>query len=165
MEELLHAGIHWSFINFVIFVGLLFFFLKKPVAEFWVSRSEDLKARFGEAENLSQAAKKEYQEWNGKISAVEEDAKNLILSLQREGDLEKTKLMEESVAQANQIRSDGVKIAQQEVQKAVEALKVKTAELAVGAATGFLKDSLNASDQSGLIEGYLKGVEKEGARL
>ena len=165
MEELLHAGIHWSFVNFVIFIGLLVFFLKKPLAAFWVERTQGLKARFEEADSLSRTARKEHGEWSQKISGVEEDAKNLILSFQREGDREKTKLMEEAVSVSNQIRTDSTKIAQQEVQKAVEALKVKTAELATKAAEGFLKESLNASDQSRLVEGYLKGVEKQGVRL
>jgi F-type H+-transporting ATPase subunit b len=161
MEDLLHAGIHWSILNFLIFVGLLFYFLKKPVAAFWVSRSEDLKVRLGESERLAQEAKRQHQEWSQKAAFADEDARNLVLSFQREGDHEKSKLMEEALYQVNQIKSDGTKIAKQEMQKARETLKVQTAKLAVESAAALIKESMKPEDQTRLTEGYLKGVEHE----
>lgn len=160
MEELLHAGIHWSALNFVIFVGLLVFFLRKPVAAFWVSRSEDLKLRLGESERLAHEARLKYDEWSRKASSAEDDARNIVLNFQREGDHEKSKLIEEALSLSAQVKSDGEKIAKQELQKARETLKVQTAKSAVESAAALIKESMNSADQTRLTEGYLKGVEQ-----
>lgn len=161
MEELLHSGIHWNLINFSIFVGLLFFFLRKPVKEFWASREGQIRFEIQEAEQLGREAKSHYEEARRLASRLETDAKELTMRLEREGEMEKKQLMEEGTKRSERLKEDVVRILDQEMRKTREFLKEQTATLALETAESMIRDQIQTQDQKKLSDEYLAGLERQ----
>lgn len=161
MHEFLEAGIHWSLINFAIFVGLLFFFLRKPVKEFWASREGQIRFEIEASERLSREAKAQNDELKKTISGLETEAKNLTLSLEREGEMEKKQIMDEGQRRSERLKQDSVRIMDQESRKAREVLKEQVANLALETAEKLIQENIQAQDQQRLSEQYIAAVERQ----
>ena len=161
MHEFLEAGIHWSLINFAIFVGLLFFFLRKPVKEFWASREGQIRFEIEESERLSREAKVQNDELKKTISGLDAEAKSLTLSLEREGELEKKQIVDEGQRRSERLKQDSVRIMDQESRKAREVLKEQVANLALETAEKLIQENIQAQDQQRLSEQYISAVERQ----
>ncbi len=68
----------WRIINFVVFVGILYYFLRKPVAEFFRTRKETIKEELEEAERLQIEAEKLLEETKEKLDKLELEIKNIL---------------------------------------------------------------------------------------
>jgi len=160
MEEILHSGIHWNLINFTIFVSILFFFLRKPVKEFWASREGQIRFDLEESARLGKEARTQNEEARRLVSRLDIDAKDLLLSLEREGEMEKKQLIEEGIRRSERLKQDNVRIIEQESRRAHEALKAQTAALALETAEKMIRDNLQPSDQKKLSDDYITGLER-----
>lgn len=163
MGELLHAGVHWSLINFALFVALLVFVLRKPVKEFWASRREQIRFALDESGRLKREAEERHEDLKKRLSRLETEARELVHSMEREGEAEKRRLMEEAERLASNVRQDTERILAQEIRKARETLKAQAVELAVELAEKTVRDHFKDTDQKKLSEEYLAGVEKGAA--
>lgn len=161
MHEILEAGIHWSLINFAIFVGVLFFFLRKPVQEFWKSREGQIRFELEESERLSREAKAQNDELKTRLSRLDSESKDLILSLEREGESEKKQLMEEGQRRSERLKKDAIRIIDQEARKARETLKEQVAGLALDTAEKMIQDNIQPQDQQKLSDQYVSGLERQ----
>ncbi|HSA58794.1 MAG TPA: ATP synthase F0 subunit B [bacterium] len=161
MDALLHSGIHWSLINFSIFVSLLFFFLKKPVKEFWESRAGRIRFEIEEGEKIGREAKSRHENLRKAMSRLEAESRDLVLSLEREGELEKKQLMEEGKKRSDRLKEDGLRILDQEARKARESLKGQVASLALETAERMVRENLKAEDQKRLSDDYMAGLERQ----
>jgi F-type H+-transporting ATPase subunit b len=160
MEEMLHSGLHWNLINFSIFVGLLFFFLRKPVKEFWEGRAVRIGFEIQEGEKLGRDAKARHDDLQKRVSRLDSDAQNLVLALEREGDLEKKQLQEDGNRRVARLRDDTARILDQEARKARETLKEQVAALALETAEKLIRENIRGEDQKRLSDGYLIGLER-----
>lgn len=157
------AGTHWRILNFAIFLGVLFFALRKPVKEFWASRSHEIRFAMEEAERLKREAKARHDGLEKRLARIEEEVKGLVRTLQQEGELEKGKMIEEAENLARRIQRDSERIAAQEIQKAKETLKAQTIQLSVELAERILREKFQESDQKRLSEKYLRELERGSA--
>lgn len=161
MNELIHSGVHWNLINFSIFVGVLFFFLRKPVKEFWESRSGRIRFEIEEGEKLGREAKSRHESLRKTISRLDAETQELVLFLEREGEMEKKQLMDEGKRRSERLKEDGRRILDQEARKARESLKGQVAALALETAEKLVRENLKAEDQKRLSDGYLAGLERQ----
>jgi F-type H+-transporting ATPase subunit b len=161
MEEILHSGLHWNLINFSIFVGLLFFFLKKPVKEFWEGRAVRIRFEMEEGEKLGREAKARHENLRKSVARLESDAADLARSLEREGEMEKKQLQDEGRRRAERLKEDAARILDQEARKAREFLKEQAASLALETAEKLVLENLKPEDQKRLSEQYLSGLERQ----
>lgn len=161
MEEILHSGLHWSLINFTIFVSLLFFLLKKPVKEFWEGRAGQIRFDIEEGEKLGREAKSRYENLRKSIARLDSDVHDLVLSLEREGEMEKKRLMEEGKRRSDRLKEDTVRILDQEFRKARESLKEQAAAIALETAEKMVRENLSGEDQKRLSDEYMTGLERQ----
>lgn len=164
MEEILSAGIHWRLINFALFVGLLVYFLKNPLKEFWKTRSQKIQSDLEESERLRRDAEKQYRQLEARLADIENEVQTLIRSLEEEGDLEKKRLIEDTEKIATRIKQDAERIADQEVRRARETLKAQAIQLSVEMAERLIRDNFKDTDQQKLVGRYLEKLEKENGR-
>ena len=159
MEEFLASGTHWRVLNFAIFLGVLFFALRKPVREFWATRSHEIRFAMEETDRLRREAKERHDGLEKRLARIEEEVKGLVRTLQQEGELEKGKMIEEAEKLARRIKSDSERIAAQEIQKAKETLKTQAVQLSLELAERIIREKFQESDQKRLSEKYLKQLE------
>lgn len=160
MEEFLAAGIHWRIFNFVVFLGSLFFILRKPVREFWVSRAHQIRFEIDESAKLKREFQERYDTLKKRVSRIEEEAKALVRFMEQEGELEKKKMIEEAEQLSRRIRHESERIADQEVRKAREILKAQTVQMAIELADRVIRENIRDEDQQRLTEKYMTGLER-----
>jgi F-type H+-transporting ATPase subunit b len=165
MHEFFESGMHWNLINFAIFVGVLFFFLKKPVKEFWASREGEIRFAIEEAERVSREAKNQYDDLKGVLARLDAETRALILSLEREGEMEKKQLTDDGLKRAERLKQDSRRIIEQEERKARETLKEQAASLALETAQKMIQENFQDQDQTRIADQYIAGLERqEGGR-
>ena len=158
MEELLKEGLHFQMFNFIVFMGILFFALKKPVRDFWIQRSQMIRVDMEESKKIQAVAAEKHAALQKRVSHLEQELRDLARSFDAEGAREKKHLMDEADKTAARLKDEAQKIAQQEIQRARETLRVESAELALQIAEKLIRDGFNDADQKKLVQNYLGGL-------
>ena len=159
MEEFLASGTHWRILNFALFIGLLLYFLKKPVGHFWTSRSHQLKFDMEEAHRLKQESKGRHDSLKARLSQIEKEIAQLVTSMKEEGELEKKRIVEEGEKVSQRMKSDAEKMAAQEIRRAKEALRAQSVNLSIELAERLIREKIMESDQKKLTDHYLNNLE------
>ena len=145
-------------INFVILFGLIGYFLRKPAADFFASRTASIQKGMADAKVAREAA-------DQRLSEIEKKLGNLgaeIAALQAEA-------AREDAAQTERMRqqsdAEGAKIltaAESEIDTMTRAarleLKAYAAKLAVDLAEERLKSQMNPGAQERLLQAYVKDL-------
>lgn len=159
MEELLASGIQWRIVNFLLFVGLLVYVLRKPWTAFWETRAQKIHLEIEEGEKLKRASRERYQSLEKRLGNLENELQGLAASMEQEGREEKKRLISDAEAWSARIRHESERIAAQEVRKAREILKTQAVTLAMELAEKMVKQGLREEDQKRLADHYLESLE------
>lgn len=159
MEQFLASGTHWRIFNFILFVGLLFFLLRKAVAEFWQNRAQTIVLDMEEASRARKEAGKKVFDLEARIARLDHEAQELVNAFREQGELEKKRIIEKATADALQLTEDAKRVMEQEVTKSKEQLKHQAIQLSVEIAERLLKEKLTATDQQKLRTDFLKHLE------
>ncbi len=149
-------------INFAILVGLLFYFLRKPVKEFFASRAALIRGNIDEAKQRKDEAAKKYAEYEQRLQSIESEMQGLITSLKQDGELERKRLLETAQQQAVSLQSNSERMLQQELRKAKEDLKREAVGLAGQLAEDLIRQNITPEDQGRIVGQYLEKMEKLG---
>lgn len=149
-------------INFAILVGLLFYFLRKPAKEFFASRSTSIRSSIDEAKLRKDEAAKKYAEYEQRLKSIEGEMQTLITGLQKDGELERKRLIETAEQQVAALKSNSERMLQQELRKAKEDLKREAVGLAGQLAEDLIRKNVTPEDQGRLVGQYLEKMEKLG---
>ncbi|MBI1909698.1 MAG: ATP synthase F0 subunit B [Deltaproteobacteria bacterium] len=150
----------WPIINFLIFIGVLFFLLRKPAREFWRNRRLQISMRLEESARMVREASEKHHGYQKRLNHIEEEAGRLVEELTKEGELEKQKIFRETADWEKRMVGESAKIADQEVRKASAALQKEAALLATEIAEKLIRDHLKEEDRHRLADGYLKRLEE-----
>ncbi|MFO1463023.1 MAG: ATP synthase F0 subunit B [bacterium] len=151
--------VYWG-INFLILVGGLAFFLRKPVKEFFASRSTLIRKNIEEATQRRGNAEQKYAEYEARLKSIEKEMQELIATLKKDGELEKRRLVEQAQHQVANLKTTSERILQQELRKAKEELKKEAVHLATDLAEELLRKNVTADDQGRIVDQYLQKMEK-----
>ena len=153
-RALLYAGI-----NFLILVGILVYFLKKPTQEFFASRSTLIRTQLTQAKDLKTSAEHRFAEYEKRLQHVQQERQKLIDELKRDGELERQRIIQSGRDQVTAMQLTSEKVVAQELRKAKEELKREAVNLATELAEKLLREHITAQDQSRLVEDYLQKME------
>lgn len=161
MEELLAAGVHWKIFNFVLFVGVLFFVLRRPVRDFWTSRAHGIRFEMEEAEKIHREAKERHEALERRWAEISAEAATLVRTLKEEGEMERNRIMKDAERLSQRMGEDGEKIASQEIRRARTTLRAQAVRLSVELAERLLRENFNETDQKRITEKYLSDLSRE----
>jgi F-type H+-transporting ATPase subunit b len=158
-----HAGPGLDFLftvaNFVIFALLLFFLLRKPIRDFFASRSSGLRVAVEEAKAAHAKVLQENQEIKARLQRIEQETGALLNSFREAGTLEQNKIISQANEYAARIREDAKRIAESEFKKAKEQLKETTVLLAKELAEKTIRREIDETDEDRLTESYLRRLK------
>ena len=146
-------------INFAILVGLLFYFLRKPVKEFFASRSTLIRSNIDEARHRKTEASQKYAQYEERLKSIEQEMQGLIQGLKQDGELERKRLLETAEHHAQTLKSNSERMLQQELRKAKEDLKREAVGLAGQLAEELIQQNLSPEDQGRIVGQYLQKME------
>jgi F-type H+-transporting ATPase subunit b len=153
-----HPGIGDLFFpaaNFILFAGLLVYFMREPVREFFRART----ARLREALDTGAKARAEAEALRAEIAR---DVKNLpALREQLRADLravaerEQANLLALGREAAERLRRDARMVADQEVETARQELRAEVIDEAVRQAVALVRGALQPTDQERLVREFV----------
>ena len=141
-----HAGIEslmYPWINFVIYVCLAYFFLRKTVAAFASARREGIQQAIKKAEDAVVAAQAKLSQAETQLSGLEQHAKTLRATIEREAALEAEAIINESKNRAARIVEQSKRSAEAELRGAEAAISRELAESALRKAREQVMKELN----------------------
>jgi len=144
--------------NFAIMVGLLAYFVRKPLRKGLRSRREEIEKTLEEAHKAKEAAEAKYREYSEKLEKATEEIDSISDSIRREGELERDKILESAREMSDKIQQEADAKAANAVVKARAELREEAARLAVKLAEDLLKKECSSTDQKRLVDEYMQKV-------
>jgi len=149
-------------INFAIIVGLLVYFLRKPVRDMFKNRTAEIAKAIEESRDARERAVAALAEMERKMREMESETRSMIADAQARGEKDKLALVEEGRKIVRDIQEQvktGVDI---EVLKAKADLAIEASRLAVDLAEGKIKDKITKQDHERIVKDYISSVGGRG---
>ena len=151
----------WPVANFIIFVGVLYYFLNQPIRDYLANRSASIRKDLVEAAELRAAA-------NSQLASIEQKLQALPgeLSALRTRGAEEIKAEEQRIAaQATADRDRLLEQTRREIELQVRLAKKEilehAADLSVQLATDRIRKEVTPADQERLVDRYLSQVKEK----
>lgn len=149
-------------INFAIIVGLLVYFLRKPVRDMFRNRTETIAKALKESKEARERAVAALADVERRMREMEAETRTLIAEAQARGEKDKQALIEEGKRLAKEIQQQVAIGTDIEVQKAKAGLAAEAAALAVDLAEGKIKSSIGKQDHERIVKEYISKVGGRG---
>ncbi len=149
-------------LNFAVVVGILVYFVTKPIKRGLASRRESLEKALEEAEKARREAEAKHAEYEAKLKDASEEIAEIEEEIRREGELERERILANAREMAEKMAKDSERAAAQEVSKATRELREEAASLAISLAREMLKKNFTDADQKRLVDEYMQKMQKAG---
>ena len=144
--------------NFAIVVGILVYFLSKPLKKGLAGRRDEIAAALAESEQVKSAAEAKFAEYDQKLATANAEIAEISTAIKREGELEKEKIIASARETAIKIEQEAEKAAALEIAKARKELQTEAVRLSVELAEELLKANFTSEDDTRLIDEYMQKV-------
>ncbi len=149
-------------VNFAIIAGVLIYFARKPIRDFFKNRSIEIAKAMQESKEARERAIAALAEMERKIKALETETANLIAEAQARGEKDRQALAEEAKKVVTDIQSQVKQSVDVEVQKAKASLAVEAAILSIDLAEGKIKEQIDGKDHERIVKDYIAKVGGKG---
>lgn len=160
-----HEGVEYlrhvlfPYINFFIIFFILFLATKKPLKEFFLTRSKEIAASLDQAAHEKQEAQTRFQQQESRLQNIDKEMDDLRANFKQQGELTKNKMIEESKANAKSIKDLSSRLAGQELLRVKESLREDAVNAVIANASQVVKNQFNDQDQARLFENNLGRLE------
>ena len=149
-------------LNFAVVVGILVYFVRKPLQKGLAGRREDLAAALQEAQQAREEAEAKYAEYEKKLADATAEIDEIQKSIKAEGELERERILANAKEMAEKIKQDAERTADQEVEKAIRSLRREATSLSIEIARELLQKNFSGDDQKRLVDEYVQKMQKVG---
>ncbi|NDY71575.1 hypothetical protein DO021_08120 [Desulfobacter hydrogenophilus] len=149
----------WKVLNFVVLALGCFFIAKKPVAQFFSSRTKGIEEELTDLEQKKADAERKLAEYESRFRNLEQESEKIVEDYVKQGEEAKKRILAEAEAQAEKLEDMAKRNIEQEFKAAKALLKQEVAERAMEQAEALIKKSITTQDQNRLVDDYLKKVE------
>lgn len=145
-------------INFVIYAAVLYYFGIPLLRSFLGSRREEIVTSMAHAAAKKQRAEAVVRDYRAKLAGLDQEAQSIQAMLRREGEAERTRLLEDARSVAAKIREDAHFLADVEVKTARQAIIAEMAREAETRARALVQQNLSPADQSRLVREFIQQI-------
>ncbi|NWH04508.1 F0F1 ATP synthase subunit B [Desulfobacter latus] len=149
----------WKVLNFVLLVLGCFFIARKPVAQFFSSRTKGIEEELTGLEQKKADAERKLAEYEARFRNLEQESEMIVEDYIKQGEEAKQRILEAAEAQAEKLEDMAKRNIEQEFKAAKTALKQEVVDRAMEQAQALIKKSITTQDQNRLVDEYLKKVE------
>ena len=153
----------WLFIgrlfNLAVVVGLLVWVARKPLANFYASRSESIREQLAEAQRARAEAEAKLAEIESKMNRLDQELGEMKAAAEKDAELEYKRLIEAADEESRKIVGKAKEEIDGITREAYLDLKAHAAELAVTLAGQKIKGQITEEDRRRLFENFLAGLE------
>ncbi len=149
----------WKVLNFGALAVGVFFIAKKPVGQFFSTRTKSIEEELSALEQKKSAAENKLAEYVARFRNLQQESKEIVEDYIKQGEEAKKRIIAQAGAQADKLEDMAKRNIQQEFKSAKADLQQEIAERAMDRAEAVIKKSIKAKDQDRLVDQYLKKVE------
>lgn len=143
-------------INFLIFSGVLFYALRKPLKQLFLSRSEDIAKNIENSTKALEDAKQKYEQAERNLVAIEDEKKRLYLRSEAEIEAFRKKSEEQLKQALDRLKFENELRVEEEIRKTRIYLKETTFKKVFEATERRFKEEMDKKDHQKLTEGYVE---------
>jgi F-type H+-transporting ATPase subunit b len=153
-------GMAWPVANFVIFIGLLYYFFNKPFSEYLSGRSATIRKDLVEAADLRNNATQQLAAIDQKLQALPGEVTALRARGADEIKAEEQRIAAAAAADRERLLEQTRREIELQVRLAKKEILEHAADLSVQLATERIRNEVTPDDQSRLVDRYLDQVKK-----
>ena len=147
-------------INLAILVGVLVYFLRKPLSSFLKERSELIRKSIDDAAAARAEAMGKLEAMDARMATLSEEIAKLNAQVESKTALEVKALRDAAEAEIGRIRAQAEFSGEQELKKARTELRQEASLLAAEAAESIVRKSLSPQDQERLVQENIDKIER-----
>ncbi len=149
-------------INFGIIAAILIYFTRKPIRDFFKSRTIDIAKAMQESKEARERAVAALADMDRKIKDLEAETAKMLAEAQTRGEKDRQALIEEGKKVVADIQTQVKQGIDVEVQKAKTALAVEASLLSIDLAEGRIKEKISGQDHERIVKEYISKVGGKG---
>lgn len=153
-------GLLPSFFNFFLFVGLLVYFLRKPLRDFVVQRSVNMAELMKKTADQLRSSSEIYNDSVQRLSKIATEVEEIRAEANREAQETRTKILHEAEFLSKSIASDARAASNRLSGDLVNELREKTAAKVLDKAEKLLREKLTGDDQQRISKELTSQLER-----
>jgi F-type H+-transporting ATPase subunit b len=158
-EEGGSSSLIFSVLNFALILGVIFYFARKPVAEYLEQRRQGIQRSLEDSAKLLADAEAKLQDWNDRTGRLDAELAGIRETSRRIAEEEREEILAQARANAERIQNDARVAIDQELLRARRTLAEEAGELAIDLAAKLIADQVTDDDQQRLFDEFLSKVE------
>jgi F-type H+-transporting ATPase subunit b len=158
-----HGGLRdllFAALNFALLIGVLVYFARKPVADFFATRRVKIQDELKAASDLRAEAEARYAKWQRRLMDLESELAGIRETARERAAAEREHILADAAAGAERIRRDALAAVDQELRRARAQLRREAADLAVELASEILRRQVAGTDQDRLLDEFVASIER-----
>jgi len=141
-----------AFVNFAIFVGLLYYFAKKPVKTFLETRSQTVSTQLEEAARLRREAEGMLAKYKAKLQKIDDERREIVEGYLKQAEKERREILENARELAERLKADATVTITYEVKQAQKQLRERIVDEAVQIAREIIEKKLDQKAREKLVD-------------
>jgi len=154
------GGLFYPILNFVLLIGVLVYFTRKPIQAFFAERRRAIHEDLERAAELQRQAEERYAKWQRRLVDLERELEGIRRTGRERAEAEREHILADARANATRIEQTARLAVEQELRRAREQLRDEASELAVELAAGLLRDQVTEADRDRLLDEFIARVEQ-----
>jgi F-type H+-transporting ATPase subunit b len=148
----------FDWVNFIILIALLIYFLRKPIAQFFRQRSEDIQKSLEEGRKALEAAQTQLAAAEERLRHLEQDIAALKADAARQTEAERERLHKAGEREAERILQSARHMIDSATQAAKLELKTHAVGEAIRLAERMIRDRLDGAARERLVSRFIQGL-------
>lgn len=146
-------------VNFTVFAVIVAYLVRNPFKKFVFQRHERIKDQVGASARASEEAKKRIAGVNSALASFQQDVSRMSTEEIRSSTTEAVQIVEKAKKDAERIRLDAKKIAENEAQDLSDAARAEFLNQAIAAADAALRAGLKSEDHKSIMSDARSSIE------
>ncbi|MBI4081222.1 MAG: ATP synthase F0 subunit B [Candidatus Lambdaproteobacteria bacterium] len=146
----------WKTINFAVLMGLLIYFLRKPIAGYLARSAGEMKQGLDDARRSAAETAAQVLQQKRNIEGMQAELERMVAAAKADAALELRRMTEEAEAHATKSKAQTALQIEQEVRKARQALQEEIADQTTRIAERLIRARMTPERQQRLVAGYAR---------
>ena len=154
-----------QFINFFLYVGLIVFFARKPISDFFKNRQAGFFTALKRADAARAEAQAKRAETQARLSKLESSRDESIQKARTEAAALRQQIVNEAKELSAKLQTEAQRTAEVEIERAKMDLREELVNQSVAMAQRILSDKMQDQDQKRLQDEFVKKVDQKNAAV
>lgn len=145
----------WRFVNLLLFVGVLFFILRRPIGASMIARRDAIRQELMRAQEERRAALAKLEEVEARLARLDAEVETVRAQAKREAEAERENITRATAEETRRLREQARREIESAGKVARQDLRRYAAEQSVRLAEDLIRRDIGAEDDTRLMNEYI----------